>query len=505
MKDVQAWMRWGSLLAGARIEWGGHFRDGAAFRDRDRAENDVRATGTMFITEDPGEYEAKQKEGVPHSSPVTLRVIHPDECSECGRDIVYTFDGLVVRATPPCPYPNGHPVTTFELNVPSGKLVVANDLRHLFPAGCDYDINTVAGCHETTLAYAKIGMAHGFVGNSCPGLYRRRGGGFVIGNHGAGYIVAKQGADYVEVPVEAAPFEGTRKLTTIGTDLWWYSIVDYDEFVRRCEWKGLDPVKALDDYRADIIKVRPGVYQFEHRPGVRYGDGQPEHYAVFHKVRKADPVVDYVGAYLGRKVTVQQVVIDCVATYPTLFSNRKTWEGMNEGERKHAIMRVADHYLCTIGNGIDWHPGGFPDVTIPEEVPDFEIPRFNQRGSWYTLTGQYTVMGEVAGIKQSFSDGVSRLAPDWARLAFYVLESIIRFGPEVRTYTTSTWEAEVERARHVMREAVSIYYGLVEKHPDEVPPDFEEWMEDREKVEHHVATLDYGSEPPPKPLKFDLE
>ena len=61
---------------------------------------------------------------------------------------------------------------------------------------------------------------------------------------------------------------------------------------------------------------------------------------------------------------------------------------------------------------------------------------------------------------------VECFAPDWARLAFHVLESMIRFG--------------ATEAHEYMRDAVEAYYALADKYPNEVPADFAEWMSDQD-------------------------
>ncbi|KKL57029.1 hypothetical protein LCGC14_2239470, partial [marine sediment metagenome] len=120
-------------------------------------------------------------------------------------------NGISVWADEECPYPHGFTIE-FELNVPSGQIVATDDLRPLFDILGDYDINTDEGCRLTTLAYEQIGCAHGFVGNSCPGIYKQ----------GNKYIIANGGHD-----------RDGEQVGSIGTDLWWYSIVDADEFKRR--------------------------------------------------------------------------------------------------------------------------------------------------------------------------------------------------------------------------------------------------------------------------------
>ena len=59
-------------------------------------------------------------------------------------------------------------VVKVAIEIPSGKLVCANDLREEFPLerDDDFDINETVGIKQTIEAYGKSKMFHGFVGNS---------------------------------------------------------------------------------------------------------------------------------------------------------------------------------------------------------------------------------------------------------------------------------------------------------------------------------------------------
>ena len=138
------------------------------------------------------------------------------ECSECGDYVELLTDGRTILARSACQCPPEGPIE-FELNVPSGRIVVANDLRDLFDVPGDFDINHRLGTIKQTLAMARIGCAHGFVGNSCPGVYR----------------VDENTLAIASVPVDDDTDEPINppgeRVGGICTDLWWYSIVDADE------------------------------------------------------------------------------------------------------------------------------------------------------------------------------------------------------------------------------------------------------------------------------------
>ncbi|NDB47017.1 MAG: hypothetical protein EB163_06985, partial [Nitrososphaeria archaeon] len=54
-------------------------------------------------------------------------------------------------------------------------------LRKFFP--CDEEqgsVNTVLGKHKTQLEYAAVGLSHGFVGNSCPQIFKKGDSLFIM-------------------------------------------------------------------------------------------------------------------------------------------------------------------------------------------------------------------------------------------------------------------------------------------------------------------------------------
>ena len=174
-----------------------------------------------------------------------------DTCFVCGEDMCFSFNGVNLTVNSDCPFPNGMPEYSIEMSIPSGKLVIANDLRYLFKHGeyngRSFDLNTYMGCRETFEVYGKLGMAHGFIGNTCPGVYRVDENTLTISK-----IRCDDELDACEDEFPGEPVAG------ICTDLWWYSIVDYDNFVKRAG-------KIPDNKRCDVISVKPGVYKITHR------------------------------------------------------------------------------------------------------------------------------------------------------------------------------------------------------------------------------------------------
>lgn len=183
---------------------------------------------------------AAWKSKTPLPEPIALGALYHSECTYCEvKD--WSYDGFTLQALQPCP--NSHCINVeVELDVPSGQLVVANDLRELFPAPENHDINRVYGLAQTTHSYAEHGpMLHFFVGNTCPSL-------FPAGENA--FLVASCGYDEETDADIDVPGVSGESVATVCTDLWWVSIADAG--IARS--RGL---KTLGNYET-IIDVEPG-------------------------------------------------------------------------------------------------------------------------------------------------------------------------------------------------------------------------------------------------------
>ena len=165
-----------------------------------------------------------------------------DPCGLCGeRPKLYVADDTV-RAQDACPYAEGI-TTRVTLRVPSGKLVITDDLRPLYTWDRDsFDYNASIGKARVIETMAAQGCAYGPVGNTCPSLYR---------TGPDTYVIASVDEDDPCLP-------DSSRLATVCTDLWAYSCADLDDFLAR----GGDRAE-LDRY-ADIVEIEPGEYRFTH-------------------------------------------------------------------------------------------------------------------------------------------------------------------------------------------------------------------------------------------------
>lgn len=206
-----------------------------------------------------------------------------ETCGECGNRIVFAYDGETVYVVHEedkdintlCTEPGGIREYLSTLSVPSGKLVFANDLRSLVPEGDkDRYVNYNIEIKKTTLDYAAVGMSHGFTGNSCPSVYKD-GDTLVVGNN-----------NYDEDDEDGVPPEEPIKGEKVGyvcTDLWWYSAMDYNLFMKLTKEKTW-PKERIDAYLKDFtVEVTPGEYEITHNLGSDgyYYAGIPDIYATF--------------------------------------------------------------------------------------------------------------------------------------------------------------------------------------------------------------------------------
>lgn len=311
-------------------------------------------------------------------------------CNLCDQDISFsTADGFHYQATEACPLSKGLELV-FELNVLSGKMVVSDRLRGFRVLG-DYNVNTLMGRIKQTRGMEKIGCAHAFVGDSYPSVYKAGLDRYVIGNPGYSKRVLGE------------------KLFEVSTELWWYSIADYDEYFRR---------NVMIDPDVETIEVKPGVYRFTHHVySLDFQDDleseKPTIYADIEWVRPPDEIKDFRTEYLGLNFTASQIIHRSMDEYPDLHHG------------PDAVQGVADDIFCVIGGGGTWHENGFIlyDPDTPANEPEVEIPVFDKRYQWYPLCDEYSALSLAA-------KGKINLNPSFAALAKNILRCMLEYGVE---------------------------------------------------------------------------
>ena len=183
-------------------------------------------------------------------------------CFACGDSPRFKTEdqGESFVAETECQYKDGFPPIEVMLEVPSGEILLFNDLRHCYEQEKEHiDVNSTLGIKLHTEHYAKQGMITHFVGNSSPGVFQVSDERLEIRS---GYCEKEDGCTLPECPMPSCGM--SKKLGSICTDLWWYCAVDKDEFEKRI-WKTTEQYK--EEYPRgswpDIIraKVIPGTYR----------------------------------------------------------------------------------------------------------------------------------------------------------------------------------------------------------------------------------------------------
>ena len=480
-----------------RIRWNGHYKSGDFFRQAKHLRGYLQDLKAELDSERGHKYG-------------TARL---DTCPYCDSYLSIKLKGntatVIGKNAPRCTNPWGLSKTTFELNVPSGKLVIANDLRKLFPVLKDYNVNGVQGSLATTQEYAAVGMAYGSVGNTCPGVYQTGKASFKV----ACPAFPERWNGKAWVPRKRKTRWRGKRVAWICTDLWWYSMADRDECERRAQGLGL----PLTDFKVDIVDVKPGVYRFVHDcQADRDKPSKDTIFATFKWVRQPDPVADRFGAFMELYESPGRVILQHIRDWPSLYScayieknfgngivmpgygPERSWNDIPEAERAGLMARVADHLMVTLGSGTDWHPtkqGSWPLTKVDADIPDVPIPEFETLGQhqWYPGSYEYYAMIEVP-----------KLAPDWARLGFNILRNMLKHGwdsnrgrwtpqqtaaryPEAEQakqlkIAQAKWDDETRGDRRCLRDAAKVYRTARERYPEIAAehPEFDAWFEQQQ-------------------------
>lgn len=194
-------------------------------------------------------------------------------CADCDREPVYVVREGAVHVQEPCLYPDGITTRT-TLEVPSGRLIVTDDLRDVydtdFNAGASY--NTALGQAQVVVAMAALGCAFGPVGNTSPGLYRTR--------ERDSYLIASPVYDDNDVP--SLPEEEC--LAEIDTALRAYAIADFEDWTAK---GGAPGQKLLGKYT--VVDVAPGTYKVTLHSGERGFDKHAADTVVFARIERVTP------------------------------------------------------------------------------------------------------------------------------------------------------------------------------------------------------------------------
>jgi len=383
------------------------------------------------------------KSGKAASCKVFFRPMYP--CHVCDDKVIFSFDGINLVADSDCAFPNGMPEYSIDLSVPSGKLVIANDLRDLFEneyeeedlrpcsRGFGFNLNSDMGCRQVFEAYGKLGMAHGFVGNTCPGVYRINEDALTISR-------IKYDEDLND---EDDPLPGER-VAGICTDLWWYSIVDYDDYVRRTgekpnEW-------------CSIVEVKPGTYRVTHRYHLLDRDANTtDHYAIIERI----------GADTGLKEIREREIesVEDVIKADIIFGVGKVNRGV-----------ALNNLFFVIGSSDRWHKGcivgamssrklldrlKFSKTKVPDDLE--ERLKNTKMDSIYPLSEGYSKIFSVPDDVQ----------PDWLLAAFEAIDIALALDPKAKSsvgYKNSDMIKLAKKAKRQLEKRFGKRDEIISKH-----------------------------------------
>lgn len=142
---------------------------------------------------------------------------------------------------------------TLRLSVPSGRIVVKDDLRGQYPLPESRDMDSVEGQIRLMDYMALTGSIFLPVSNTSPSIYETGENSFAVSN-GISQEEYGDGSEWVENTVTVE--EDWEEVASVCTDLWAVSMADYDDYLS----KGGEPVHNNVFGETNVFTVAPGLY-----------------------------------------------------------------------------------------------------------------------------------------------------------------------------------------------------------------------------------------------------
>ncbi|HVI41837.1 MAG TPA: hypothetical protein VM577_14390 [Anaerovoracaceae bacterium] len=478
-----------------KFDYNGHYNF-----EEEYIKSDFRMALYSFSEEQLNAVVAKKK----LSKPVTV-ALGLNQCPHCGVRVKFLFDGETLKSDSVCKYPGGLKEVVIELNVPSGKMVFANDLRHWFRTQGDFNVNNDVGIMLTTQAYEKVGMAHGFVSNTCPSVYKVNKQTLSISGAPSEEYWDEKKKDYLsrsKADIKKDKPKGKR-VGGICTDLWWYCIVDYEDFKTRFLDSGTE--KEFDAYvkdRCDVVDVKPGVFTVQHLfSGARDYDAKGQHHYAHITWAREPEQRNLYQQYKKLNRTISQCWMISLAQYPTLycFQEEDLPKELTMAERveklktfsaerlEHSYQRFLDHIFCTIGNGVDWHENGWgTSGEVPEGTPEFPTPVLTQKYHWYPMSRNYSSLYLAAHQNKNIFKDEVHLNESFLAGAYEIVHCMLTYKVERRnsiTHESIDKEKHDKELENVIKEAEEqvviaqeCLEGLAKRYPGTVPDKLKRYL-----------------------------
>lgn len=442
-------------------------------------------------------------------------------CYYCGEEVEFLVNlktrHVVIEEK--CRHAGGLDEYAVSFDVPSGKLVFANDLRDYYQVNDSYDINRTVGIKRTTEAYAAHGMFHAFLGNTCPGIYQKDN------------RIAIGSPRYSEDADADGSYDKQRKnhhdhgkrRGGICTDLWWFCAADYNDLKSRA---GDDFDRLIKDHYTTVVTVKPGHYRLTARNHVLHREEARLDLArsdVFRLGRALDPAerkkaetakssgdtMFFERSYLDIAnlclVSVDELNTRLEAAKATLelelanapaFELRSIIERVGDctGVNEHAVaeaknqeaptfedyvkicrlayptmypnrQRVLEHTFLVVGNGMNWNKGTLYTTSEKMESARARLaagaalpPETERPQSYYPISEGYSAITTVP-------DDVRH---DWLAAAFEACIMVFRTDPDCDDGTRSNAK-NIELAHKVYNQLYERFDEKLEvekEHPD---------------------------------------
>lgn len=179
-----------------------------------------------------------------------------NSCRHCDQEHIFYFNGNKIWIKEDCL--DDSPFTV-SIPVPSGKLVIANDLREYFSSP-DANVNTFSGLKFETEEYSKEYMFFSNVGNTSPSFAfkesNKNNKDFLEFGNWQTEVYNSETKTFTDID----NYHSNNILGSVCTDLWWFCAIDYD--ILKEKYKQLNKLKEFEDLikKETVIDVKKGWY-----------------------------------------------------------------------------------------------------------------------------------------------------------------------------------------------------------------------------------------------------
>lgn len=203
-----------------------------------------------------------------------LEIRDSTSCPKCDTYVAmminYTTNTIISHLdTEPCKLPKSTNRVSVSLKSPSGKLVFLNHPSEFFKLQredkYDLSINTTLGCIAETKFYAKNNIGYFFIGNTVADILQKKG-----------EILTLCYNDEDEKQV--SKYKEYKNRGSVCTGVWWYTVLDYDLYIKLCEQHEVDP-KSIEH---TVVKTNSMQYKVSHSLAA-HSNGH--HVGVYSKIK----------------------------------------------------------------------------------------------------------------------------------------------------------------------------------------------------------------------------